>query len=227
MRAVRSLSLAFVAALAVAVAAASAASTAVALPEFTPTGASVTMTAGASILKWGENGIACDRDEVSGSPTVHRFLIGVFRILFFDCTTDGASKTGCEVSSVGAGAAGLIITRTLHIVAVLLTRGRQLVIGERLLPVSGKEWTTLAGNECTKLTPVTGELIGEPLPLGRLTTKGEIDFSAGEEELDTFDEGEYEGGEGNGEYKGLTLFGVGGTIATNEEVGFSAATELT
>jgi hypothetical protein len=223
MKAGRLLSIVVLAALALTLATAS---SALALPEFTPTGATVTATGGAGVLKGGENSVWCERNEISGGPTVHRFLIGIFRIHFFKCTSAGSTKSGCPVNSLGQTAgSGLILTQTLHIVVVLLRGG--VLVGVRLLPVAGKEFLTLEGNECTKETKVTGELLGKPLPVGVSTTKAKLDFNAGEEEEAVKGELTYEGGEGNGEYKGLTAFSVSATDATNEEVGFSSSTELT
>jgi hypothetical protein len=218
-------SLVVVAALALGLAAASTALAA--LPEFTPTGASVTGSGGAGVLRGGENAVTCEKNVIVGGPTVRRFLIGPFRIHFLGCSSTGATKAGCAVSSTGQSS-GLILTNTLHIVPVLfIYPSKRHTTSDLLLPVAGKEFTKLAANECTKETAVTGNLVGAPLPVGRATTKAAIDFNAVEEENALKEEAVYESGEGNGEYKGVTAFSVSATDAQTECIEFSSATELT
>jgi hypothetical protein len=220
----RLLSLIVVAALALGLATAS---SALALPEFTPTGATVTATGGAGLLTAGENKVACETNAVVGNPTVRKFLIGVFVLHFLGCTSANGTKTGCAIKSPGQ-AAGLILTNTLHIVVVLtIYPSKKHTTNVLILPVNGKEFVKLEANECTKETAVTGNLIGLPLPVGVSTTKGKIDFNEAEEKEAAAEGATYEGGEGNGEYKGLVAYSVSATDGTNETVTFSSATELT
>jgi hypothetical protein len=203
------------------------ASSAFALPEFTPTGASVTANGGGGTLKAGANTVGCEKNEVVGGPMVRRALIGPFRIRFVNCKSSGASKAGCAINSSGQSS-GVILTNTLHIVPVLLVyESKRHTTNVLILPVSGKEFALLLGNECTKETTVTGQLVGDPSPVGRSTTESKFDFSEAEEKEAIVDEGTYEGCEGNGEYKGLTAYSVTATDAINETVTFSSATELT
>jgi hypothetical protein len=203
------------------------ASSALALPEFTPTGANVTAAGGVGVVTAGENKATCERNEVVGQPTVHKFLIGPFVLHYVGCTASNGAKTGCALSSPGQ-ASGLILTNTLHIVVVLLIYpSKRHTTNVLLLPVNGKEFAKLVGNECVKETAVTGQLIGRPLPVGVSTTKGKIDFNEVEEKEAVADEATYEGGEGDGEYKGLTAFSISATDASNEEVSASSSTELT
>jgi hypothetical protein len=203
------------------------ASSAVALPEFTPTGASVAATGGTDVVRAGEESITCEKNEIVGGPTVRKFLIGPFRIHFLTCTSSGATKVGCPINTSGQ-ASGLILTKTLHIVPVLVIfPSKRHVTRVRISPVAGKEWLTLMGNECTKETEVTGELLGNLLPVGVSKTTGKLELSEVEEKGAITEEATYEGGEGNGEYTGLGLFSKSATISTNETITFSSATELT
>jgi len=200
-----------------------------ALPEFSPTGATLSASGGGTALSTASGELAtCEKDTLEGSATVKAFSISSFRLHFLGCRSAGPSLEGCTPKSTNTSIGGLILTTTLRAIAVLdTTSSKNIVTGIIVLPVSGHTFATLAGNECTLETTVTGEVLGEPSPLRKKTTTGKVFFTT-TKELEVA-ASKYEDGEASGshEYKGLTAFTERGYVDGSGLPTFSSAVELT
>jgi hypothetical protein len=134
-----------------------------------------TSTIGSSTLKASVDVVTCKKGAGGGEIITSMSMRDVV-LHFLECTSSGASKSGCTVKSTNTTGAGLILTATLRafIGTVLPSKGGGLL----LLPASGKTVTTLAGNECTEETKVTGSVAGSILPTGKSVTTSKVTFAA-------------------------------------------------
>jgi hypothetical protein len=148
--------------LAITAAALAASATATAGPYlFTPgsVGATFVGLSLAGTLKAGGDTVAC-KDDVNGGTIANVHLLGPFDIKFTSCVSSGSGGSGCAFNSVGA-AEGEILTHTLHALLGLVLPAVGLGLGGLLiLPVSGKQFFTVAANTCTPETTVTGSIAG-------------------------------------------------------------------
>jgi hypothetical protein len=155
--------------LAVSLAATSAASAT--LPSFNTTKVKLTGTqSGPNRLSASLNIVICTANKSSGEATA-AMLLGGLTIDYTGCTSSGGTKSGCPINSIGAPV-GLILTKTLHgTLGIALPSGAAAIL---LLPISGKEFASLEGNECTPETAVSGDVAGLITPTGKVQTTGKI-----------------------------------------------------
>jgi len=218
MKIARLAGLMFAAILAISLAVASVASAA---PEFKPAEGTFTGTSGVGTLKGGSETVVCAKDTNSGTIS-SATLAGNVLIHFLECTSSGATKSGCKVNSVGASE-GLILTTTLHgILGTVLGNGGG--VGLLLLPISGKRFVTLASNECTKETAVTGDIAGLVSPTGKSQTTGKLSFTTSNKKqlIKTIDLSS--GGSVEPE---LVAYSATATEETEDSITFSKAIEVT
>jgi hypothetical protein len=105
------------------------------------------------------NSISC-KDDVNAGTIANVHLLGPFDIKFTGCTSSGSGGSGCPFNSAGA-AEGEVLTHTLHALLGLVLPAVGLGLGGLLiLPVSGKQFFTVAENKCTPATTATGSLAG-------------------------------------------------------------------
>jgi hypothetical protein len=159
MKVIRLAGLALVAVLAVSLAVASTASAGVYLFSPGSVGAEFKGLSLAGTLKAGPDSISC-KDDVNAGTIANVHLIGPFDIKFTGCVSSGSGGSGCAASSVGA-AEGEILTKTVHALLGLVLPAVGLGLGGLLvLPVSGKQFLSLAANSCTPETTITGSVAG-------------------------------------------------------------------
>jgi hypothetical protein len=226
MKIARLVSLALVVMLVMGLAAVSAASAAE--PLFVPVGATLLGDSGLVTLisANGADVIHCEGSHASGTISTS-LLLGNVVIHYLECTTSGASKSNCPVSSEGIeNEKGLILTATLHGILGLILPSKE--VGLLFLPVKGSTFTSLNENACTVETAVSGSVAGLVEPINTPTTKGRILF-------------EREPGPGNTQAildidlthglglvaPRLTFFSTTATLTQLGLVTFSAATEVT
>lgn len=178
-----------------------------------------TSTSGSGTLKAGADVVTCKKDTGTGELPSTMLMNNVV-IHFLECTSSGASKSGCSVKSTNTSVAGLILTATLH--GVIGTVLPSKAAGLLLLAASGKTFATLAGNECTPETKVTGTVAGLITPTGKSQTTSKVTFSApgGKQEIKDIDT---LGGLVEPE---LVAFSVSATEETAEEITWGKAVEI-
>jgi hypothetical protein len=128
------------------------------------------------VIKASVNEVACKKDTISGTID-SSMSVGEVVIHFLECTSSGESKSGCEVSGVGGVTGkGLLFTTTLKGNLGNVLPGT--LPGLLLLPASGKTFLTLAKNECTAETKLTG-LVGALIaPITGGGTTGQLIFQS-------------------------------------------------
>src|ERR1700722_8736177 len=159
------------------------ASAAFAEPEFHPIGGTFTgLGLGPEKLVAGGNEIKCEHNITSGTIS-SATLVGGLVVTFAGCKSSGTGGGGCTIkSSSPVGAAGVIITNTLHgVLGLILPKGTGSGVGLLLLPVANSKFFVLESNKCTAATSVTGNIAGEVNPVGGgLVSKGTLTFQPGE-----------------------------------------------
>ena len=202
------------------------ASSAFAEPAFHPIGGTFTgLGLGPEKLTFGGQEVKCEHNITSGTIS-NATLAGGVVVTFTGCKSTGTGGSNCTLkSSSPVGAAGVIITNTLHgVLGLILPKGTGSGVGLLLLPVANGKFFTLESNKCTAATSVTGNIAGETNPVGGgLVSKGTLTFQAGTkgESIKDFDLST--GGLVRPE---LELFAAIGSLETNEDVTFSPAVEV-
>jgi len=159
MKVIRLAGLAIIVVLAVSLVVASTASAGVYLFSPGSVGATFVGLSLAGVLKAGADSIEC-KDDVNAGTIANVHLLGPFDIKFTSCVSNGPTATGCAANSLGAGE-GEILTTTVHALLGLVLPAVGLGLGGLLvLPTSGKRFVTVAGNNCTPETAITGSVAG-------------------------------------------------------------------
>jgi hypothetical protein len=151
-------------------------STAAAEPLFVPATATLLGDGGLATLVAanGADVVHCQESHSFGTISTS-LLLGNVTIHFLECTSSGASKSNCPVSSEGIeNEKGLILTATLHGILGLILPSKE--VGLLFLPVKGATFVNLNANACTVETAVSGSVAGLVEPINTPTTKGWILF---------------------------------------------------
>jgi hypothetical protein len=192
-----------------------AATTAFAEPEFHPIGAKFTgVGLGLNTLSGSGNTIVCEGNTTSGTIS-SATLVGGVVVTFTGCKSSSATgeKNCTAKSTLPLGAAGTIITNTLHgVLGLILPAGTGSGVGLLLLPATGKKFVVVESNKCTIEASITGNVAGEAKPIGGgLVLNGQLLFQAGTtgESIKDFD------------------LSTGGLVVTNLEAFGNAASQVT
>jgi hypothetical protein len=145
------------------------ASAAFAEPEFNPTGVPFNGEGvGMNALTAGTSSITCTTNKSTGTIS-STTLVGGVVVTFTGCKSNGSGGSGCTAkSSTPVGAAGEIITSTLHgVLGLILPKGGSGTgVGLLLLPVANKKFVTVQSNKCIIQTEVLGSVAGEFAEVG-------------------------------------------------------------
>jgi hypothetical protein len=150
--------------------------------EAVPAGSKIKFTDKEGTSKFnakGEITFTCTADTSKGEITGPTTVAGI-GVIFTGCTAKEGSGASCAANSTGS-AAGTIATNALKGVLgnASVTKAGATVPGESLVPeVAGKSFTKLEAN-ClgTKTAEVTNGVVGEALPVGTMSNKGELIFA--------------------------------------------------
>jgi hypothetical protein len=228
MKIARLAGLALVAILAMSLIGASAASAA--LPSFNPgTANAFSTTSATSTLEAAGNTVTCAADTSTGEIT-GAMTVGKVTVKFTGCKGKNAVGESCTIkSNAPAGAAGEIITNTLHgLLGLILTsagvpRTPGSDAGLLVLPSSGATFVALEENKCTKATKVTGSVAGLVEPVGTKQLNGTLIFTVigGAQEIKELDL------LGRRVEPGLNAFSEPGTESTTDTVKYEKDVEVT
>jgi hypothetical protein len=138
-------------------------------------GGAIVGTSGTSLLYGGGHLIVCGTDVFTGTVT-SALLIGNAKVHYLSCVSlaTPTSTLKCTANSAGA-TGGLILTETLHGILGLILPSKK--TGILFLPQTGSTFVSLAKNECTPETKVTGNVAGEITPVGSSQTTGKTTFT--------------------------------------------------
>jgi hypothetical protein len=196
-------------------------------PLFLPaSGQSIAGTSSTSILYAGGHLIVCGKDVYTGAVST-ALLVGNAKIHYLGCVSlaTPTSATHCAVNSSGA-TGGLILWSTLHGVLGLILPSKR--TGILLLPQTGATFTTVAKNECTPETKVTGNVAGEYSPVGLCQTTAKIAFALTAGAANPASVKDFDLTHSLGLVKPeLVGFSEAGGVSQTEEIEYSVATEVT